>query len=62
VGVDIAPGDWTTGGPLNVTLCSYQVNLLPVVSITVSLGPTTVHLVSGDTFTTAHCAVWRHTG
>ncbi|HWB35145.1 MAG TPA: hypothetical protein VHA75_03880 [Rugosimonospora sp.] len=60
VGVDIAPGLWTTVGPLDETTCWYRVNGQSQIEVTI--GRTVVDLARGDRFETAHCAQWRYAG
>lgn len=63
VGIDIAIGDWSTGGLVTIDLgvCWYSVNSKPAVRITVSVGTTTVHLNKGDSFSTDGCQTWHFT-
>ena len=64
VGIDIAIGNWSTGGLVTIDLgvCWYSINGQPSVRITVSTGSTTVHLSGGDKFATGGCQSWHFSG
>lgn len=63
VGVDIAPGTWSSGGAINLTLgCSYSINGGKSVKVPLSVGAVSVHLHDGDVFATGGCSAWSRSG